>query len=182
MKSARLGTATGAIMLLLTGAAMEPQPEPQPAVEPMSSAPYTPPEDPALHPKARVMPSGTLIVVTPRETISSKHIETGSRVAFTVTSDVVENGAVVIPRGSVVQATVSWKTGRAIGGKSGKFELSFNSVYARGHEYALRGTHRQEGRGNTVGALLGSILISGRSAEMLPGQLVNVFTVDPIPY
>jgi hypothetical protein len=33
-----------------------------------------------------------------------------------------------------------------------------------------------------VGALLGSIVISGRSAVMLPGQLVNVFTAEPVVY
>lgn len=46
----------------------------------------------------------------------------------------------------------------------------------------MSGMYRQEGRGNTVGALLGSIVISGRSAVMEPGQLVNAFTAAPIPY
>jgi hypothetical protein len=101
---------------------------------------------------------------------------------FATVGDVVENGAVVIPRGSPVTGMISWKTGRAIGGKSGKFEVEFKSVTVNGREMGLTGKHRQEGRGNTVGALLGSILISGRSAVMVLGQTVPAFTAEPIPY
>jgi len=58
----------------------------------------------------------------------------------------------------------------------------FNSVKVQGQTYTLTGMHRQEGRGNSVGALLGSMVISGRSAVMLPGDLVNVFTGQDIVY
>ncbi|SMQ74286.1 hypothetical protein SAMN06297468_2517 [Altererythrobacter xiamenensis] len=132
--------------------------------------------------KVHMMPANTLVSVTPREEISSKRVEEGQRVAFVVVDDVVENGTVVIPRGSVVRANIPWKTGRAIGGKSGKFEVAFESVSLKGKSYAMTGQYRQEGRGNTVGALLGSIVISGRSAVMLPGQIVTAFTNEPIPY
>lgn len=128
------------------------------------------------------MRDGTIVVVTPSQEITSKHVKEGDKVMFQVVNDVVEQNVVVIPRGATVQATVTWKTGRAIGGKSGKFELSFDSVSVNGKDYALKGTYRQEGRGNSVGALLGSMVVSGRSAVMLPGQLVNVFTAAPIPY
>lgn len=40
--------------------------------------------------------------------------------------------------------------------------------------------HRQEGRGNTGGALLGATIITGKSATMVPGQLINVFTDETI--
>lgn len=96
--------------------------------------------------------------------------------------DVAEQGTVVIPRGSPVRGEVSFKTGKAIGGKSGKFEVSFRSVQVRGVEYALTGTHRQEGKGNTVAAVFGSMLVSGRSAVMTPGMEARAFTAVPIPY
>lgn len=133
-------------------------------------------------PVQKMMPDNTMLQVTPTTEISSKHVEEGQQVAFVTVGDVVEQGVVVIPRGSAVTGTITWKTGRAIGGKSGKFEVRFDSVKVNGKAYALSGTWRQEGRGNTVGALLGSILISGRSAVMLPGQVVNAFTAAPIPY
>ena len=137
---------------------------------------------PGPKPGSFLMPAGTMLVVTPAQEISSKRIEEGQQVLFRVVHDVVEAGRVVIRRGSPVYATVSWKTGRAIGGKSGKFELIFDTVKVNGRDHALTGQFRQEGRGNSVGALLGSMVISGRSAVMLPGELVNVFTNEPVIY
>ncbi|HUD91232.1 MAG TPA: hypothetical protein VMR39_06570 [Sphingobium sp.] len=128
------------------------------------------------------LPASTLITVTPNDEITSKKIEVGTQVAFSVVNDIVEDGVVAIPRGSQVAGTITWKTGKAIGGKSGKFEVKFDSVNVRGRAYALRGVHRQEGKGNTAAALLGSILVSGRSAQMLPGQMANAFTAEPIPF
>ncbi|MBZ9649980.1 hypothetical protein K9B33_20815 [Sphingobium sp. 3R8] len=132
--------------------------------------------------QAKELPASTMITVTPNEEITSKKVEVGDKVSFSTVNDVVENGVTAIPRGSQVVGSITWKTGKAIGGKSGKFEVKFESVTIRGRAYALRGVHRQEGKGNTAAALLGSILVSGRSAQMLPGQMANAFTVDPIPY
>jgi len=131
---------------------------------------------------ARVVPANTIISVTPLEEISSKHIEKGQKVAFSVATDVVENGVVAIQRGTAVTGEITFKTGRAVGGKSGKFDVTFKSIAVGGREYALRGLVHQEGRGNSVGALLGSMVISGRSAVMTPGQLVTAFTAEAIPY
>ncbi|WP_156318268.1 hypothetical protein [Porphyrobacter sp. AAP60] len=133
-------------------------------------------------PGSFLLPSGTMLVITPAQEISSKHIEEGQQVMFRVVEDVVEGNKVVIRRGSPVSGTITWKTGRAIGGKSGKFEVTFDSVSVSGRRIALNGMHRQEGRGNSVGALLGSMVISGRSAVMIPGQLVNVFTGQDFVY
>lgn len=130
----------------------------------------------------RTLPAGTVINLTPLQEISSKKIEQGQRYKFQVVNDVVENGTVVIPRGSTATGVITWKTGRAIGGKSGKFDVEFETVAVGGRDIKLMGTHRQEGRGNTVGALLGSIFISGRSAVMLPGQMVNAVTEEPTTY
>lgn len=150
------------------------------ASQPVPSSAPAPLQGPK--PGSFLMPAGTMLVVTPAQEISSKKIEQGDRVLFRVVNDVVEAGRVVIRRGSPVTATVTWKTGRAIGGKSGKFEVTFDSVNVQGRDYTLTGMHRQEGRGNSVGALLGSMVISGRSAVMLPGDLVNVFTNQPVIY
>lgn len=128
------------------------------------------------------LPAATLLVVTPLQEISSKHIEQGERFKFQVVNDVVQDGFVVIPRGSPVTGIITFKTGRAIGGKSGKFEVTFDSVTVGGRSIKLTGKHRQEGRGNTVGALLGSLVISGRSAVMDEGQLVNCFTAEPVAF
>ena len=130
----------------------------------------------------RAMPANTLIAVTPRNEITSKKLELGDAVTFVTIGDVSEQGVVVIPRGSIVKAEITFKTGKAIGGKSGKFEAAFRSVQVKGTEYALTGQHRQEGKGNTVAAVFGSMLVSGRSAVMSPGQEARAFTATPIPY
>lgn len=127
-----------------------------------------------------IVPENTLVVVTPTEEITSKKMKEGHVHTLMVVNDVVQDGTVVIPRGAPVKATVTWRTGKGIVGKSAKFELTFNSVRAGNRDWALRGKHRQEGRGNTVGALLGSAIITGRSAVMMPGHLVNVFTAEEI--
>lgn len=130
----------------------------------------------------RSLPASTMISIASDTEISSKKIEKGDKFPFFVTADIAENGVVVIPRGTKAEATVTFKTGKAIGGKSGKFELSFDKLMLNGKQYALRGTHRQEGKGNTVAAVFGSMLVSGRSAVMLPGQTVTAFTNEPISY
>lgn len=126
--------------------------------------------------------AGTQIRLAALQELSSKHIKEGERYQFQVVDDVTDNGVVVIPRGSMATGVVSMQTGRAIGGKSGKFDITFESVTANGVTFPLSGVHRQEGKGNTVGALLGSILISGRSAVMLPGQVVTAMIKDRTAY
>lgn len=147
---------------------------PMPVEAPVSAA--------APPPVVRTLPAGTVVNLTPLQEISSKHIEEGERYKFSVVNDVVEGGQVLIPRGATATGLIKWKTGRAVGGKSGKFDVEFESVAVGGREIKLMGTHRQEGRGNTVGALLGSIFISGRSAVMLPGQMVNAVTEEPTTF
>lgn len=131
---------------------------------------------------ARILAAGTLLTVAPMQDITSKKAKEGTEYEFQVVNDVVEQGYVVIPRGSPVKGAMTWKTGRAIGGKSGKFDITFKSVNIGGKSVLLRGVHRQEGKGNTVGALLGSMFISGRSAVMTQGQIVNAFTAEPIQF
>jgi len=147
----------------------------QQAMEASAPAPQT-------TPVSRVIPPSTILIVTPVAEITSKQIEEGDKIQFNVVSDVVEGGVVAIPRGTLVQGTITWKTGRAIGGKSGKFEVTFDHVSLAGRNYKLSGLHRQEGRGNSVGALLGSMVVTGRSAVMLPGQMANAITAEPIPF
>ncbi|WP_156680051.1 hypothetical protein [Sphingomonas profundi] len=161
-----------AIALALVGmsAGAQQMPAVAPATAPSISAP-TP----------ATLPMDTIIQVTPTEEISSIKMKEGDSYMLQVATDVTYNGVVIIPRGAPVKGTITWRTGKGIGGKSAKFEMTFNTVTVRGQQYALKGKHRQEGRGNTVAALLGSMFISGRSAIMTSGQIVTAFTAVPIP-
>jgi hypothetical protein len=130
----------------------------------------------------RFLPAGTLVSLSPLQEINSKRMREGQRFDFMVVEDVAENGVVVIPRGSRATGVITAQTGRAIGGKSGKFDISFESVVANNVRFPLTGITRREGNGNTVGALFGLIFISGRSATLLPGQVVTAMTSDRTAY
>lgn len=134
----------------------------------------------AYAPKTVTLPINTLVQVTPANEITSKEMKEGTTREFLVVNDVEYQGLVLIPRGSPVEALVTWRTGKGIVGKSAKFELSFDRVRVNQATYRLRGMHRQEGRGNTAGALLGAAIITGKSATMTPGHIINVFTAEPI--
>jgi hypothetical protein len=156
-------------------AAQQPQ-----APTPVAAVPQSTPSDPRSRSQTnqagRLLPAGTMVSLSPLQEISSQHMREGDRFSFLVVQDVIDNGVVVIPRGSNATGVVTAQTGRAIGGKSGKFDISFESVVANGVRFPLTGMAREEGKGNTVGALLGIIFISGRSATLLPGQVVTAFT------
>ncbi|WP_344709230.1 hypothetical protein [Sphingomonas humi] len=122
--------------------------------------------------------AGTMVAMTPMKEIASSKVKVGDSFEFTVVNDVVENGVVAVPRGSKALGLIKWKTGKAIGGKSGKFEVEFKQLNVNGKVIPLSGVHRQEGKGNTVGALFGSMWISGRSAIMTPGQIVNAMVAE----
>lgn len=130
--------------------------------------------------KTITIPADTIVVVTPIEEITSKKMKEGTTRNFRVAEAVSEDGVTVIPLNSPVIGTVSWRTGKGIFGKSAKFEITFDKVTVNGTEYSLRGKHRQEGRGNTAAALLVSGIITGRSAVMVPGQLVTAFVEKDI--
>lgn len=122
--------------------------------------------------------AGTMVAMTPMTEIASSKVKVGDSFEFTVVNDVVENGVVAVPRGAKALGMIKWKTGKAIGGKSGKFEIAFKQLTVNGKVVPLSGVHRQEGKGNTVGALFGSMWISGRSAIMTPGQVVNAMVAE----
>ena len=130
---------------------------------------------------AGALPPDTVIQVTPVQEITSIGMKVGDKETLQVVADVSQNGSVIIPRGAPVTGTISWRTGKGVGGKSAKFDLTFDTVNVRGTAYRLKGKHRQEGKGNTVAALLGSMVISGHSAVIESGQQLNAFTAEPIP-
>lgn len=133
-------------------------------------------------PVERLLPASTQLQLASDTEISSKKVEVGDKFTFSVITDISENGIVAIPRGSKVEGEITWKTGKAVGGKSGKFEVTFKSITVRDAKYTMTGMHRQEGKGNTVAAVFATWLVSGRSAVITAGQNVTALTAEPIPY
>jgi hypothetical protein len=166
-----------AAVLLAVGSTANAQsaaPAPTPAQVPIEATP--------VQTSARVLAANTPIALNALEEVTSNGLQIGTRVKFSVAEDVISQGMVVIPRGSPASGTVTWKTGKAVGGKSGKFEITFDEVIANGNRARLMGKHRQEGKGNTLAAVLATWIVSGRSAVMLPGQTVQALTAEPISF
>ncbi len=143
--------------------------------------------------KELYVPAGTPLVVSnnTRITTKSHQIEVGDRFYLTTVYDVTVDGIVAIPRGSAVMAQVTWRTGKGIFGKSGKFDFEMRHVDVRGQLIPLAGKFRQKGSGNTAATtgvaiagmatgvgIVGGFFITGKSAEILPGQQFEIITAS----
>jgi len=128
----------------------------------------------------------TELVVTPDTTVSSQDMRVGDRFAISTVSDVLQQGHVVIPRGTPGQAVVTRRSGKGAWGKTGKMDVAFEWLDLNGHHIPLTGTYHQEGQGNTgavVGAviavgLVGAAFVTGHSASLEHGQLLAARTVE----
>jgi hypothetical protein len=131
------------------------------------------------------------VMVTVPELVTSKKIKEGDSFQIKTMFDVMQDGVIVIPKGTFGDAKVTWRTGKGAFGKSAKIEVAFESLtLSDGRKLALTGTHRQEGQGNTgatVGAvaaagLIGGVFVTGRSAELKPGQQLIARTAEPATF
>lgn len=151
------------------------------AVHAQTTSPAPPPLPAQAQTGGSALPANTVVPLIATDEISSINMKVGDTHQLQVASDVAEGGKVFIPRGAPVACVVTYRTGKGIGGKSAKFEMTFSTVSVGGKTYKLKGKVRQEGRGNTVGALLGSMVITGKSAVIMPGQTMTAITDEPIP-
>lgn len=158
--------ATGALAQTETTAPVEAVPaaapiEAVPAAAPMMAVPAAP---------QLVLPPNTEITVTPVEVASSKKLREGDKFQIKTVFDVMSNGYLVIPKGTMGSAEVTWRTGKGAFGKSAKMEIAFRSLeLGSGQSLQLAGTHRQEGEGNT-GAAIGAVVLVGVFGAFVTGK------------
>lgn len=171
-----------AIALLSTSATAHAQATPA-----LQSAAAT--AEPAM--RQLVVSPNTEVVVTPNDTVTTKGKKVKEGFKFTISTvfDVMQDGYVVIPKGTRGEGTVTWMTNKGAFGKSGKMEVSFDWLELGGRRVALTGTHRQEGEGNT-GATVGTAVaagvfaafVTGRSASIANGQQLRARTAEPLTF
>jgi|SRR5687768_4416689 hypothetical protein len=133
----------------------------------------TAPTEPVVANDSRtgVVPTGQELDVRLQSTLSSETATVEQRFEATTVVDLMQNGRVLIPAGSVVSGIVSSveKAGRV--DRTGKMTLSFDRVTVRGREHQIRasavdvfksGGIREEkgtaGVGAGAGAIVGGIL------------------------
>ena len=129
------------------------------------------------------------VVVTPNDTISSKSLKVGDKFRISTVFDVMQEGYVLIPRGTPGEATVSYRTGKGAFGKSAKLEVTFNWLKMGDQVIPLNGTYRSEGQGN-AGAAVGAVVavgvfgafVTGHSATLTNGQQLRAHTVQPVSF
>ncbi len=138
-----------------------------------------------------VLPPNTELVVTPNDTLTTKGkaLKEGTKFRLSTMFDVMQDGFVLIPKGSFGEGTVTWMTNKGAFGKSGKMEVSFDWIDLGGRRVPLTGNFRQEGEGNT-GATVGAVVlvgvfaafVTGKSASIVNGQQLRARTVEPLAF
>lgn len=138
-----------------------------------------------------VVSPNTEVVVTPNDTVTTKgsQVKEGFKFPLSVVFDVMQDGYVVIPKGTRGEGTVTWMTNKGAFGKSGKMEVSFDWLELGGRRISLTGNHRQEGEGNT-GATVGTAVavgvfaafVTGRSASIVNGQQLRARTGEALSF
>lgn len=139
--------------------------------------------------RALTLAPNTEIVVTPNDDLTTKSMREGAKFDMTTVLDVMQDGVVVIPRGTPGQGTVVYRTGTGAFGKSGKMEVEFNWLDLNGQRIPLAGKFRQEGEGNT-GAAVGAVVavgvfgafVKGHSAKIVNGQQLRAHTLSALSF
>ena len=136
------------------------------------------------------LPANTEVVMAMNNDLTTKggKIDEGTTFNLTVVNDVKLGDFVIIPKGARGTGEVTWKTGKAAFGKSGKMEVELRWVEVGGQRIAVEGKYRQEGEGNTV-ATVGTVLVAGvfaafvtgKSARIPAGRELVAHTKDAIP-
>jgi hypothetical protein len=131
----------------------------------------------------------TEITITPNDTLTSKSMKVGDKFRLSTVFDVMQDGFVMIPRGTFGEGTVTYRTGKGAFGKSAKFEVEFNWIDLNGRHIPLTGKFRSEGEGNT-GATVGVVVaagvfgafVTGHSATITNGQQLRAYTAEPLAF
>lgn len=90
-----------------------------------------------------VVPAGTELDVRLQSTLSSETASVEQRFEATTAADLMQEGRVLVPAGSVVRGVVTdvKRPGRV--DRVGSLTLSFDRMVVRGREYAIRGMATQ---------------------------------------
>ena len=82
-----------------------------------------------------VLKAGTPVNLKSVSSLNSKYLTQGSSVDFIVSNDVVAQGVVVVPAGSVVKGYVMEAKKASIFGIAGEFYISIDGLYAQDGTY-----------------------------------------------
>ena len=137
-----------------------------------------------------MLPANTLVYVSLNSDLTSKRTAVGDTFDVTVTRPVIVGDYIVIPQGSLGHGRITWRTGKAVFGKSAKMQFDLTDVEVGNQTVPLSGHYRLEGKGNT-GWTVGSIaafglaagfFVTGKSASAFQGTQYKAFTTAPAAF
>jgi hypothetical protein len=108
--------------------------------------------------KAFLLEDGTPVHLVLSQNLSSADAVTGQTAEFEVVDDVVVNGLVVIPHGSMAWATVTDAEHKKRMGRAGKLDLNIDKVRLADGERALLRAVKETKGGGHQGAMVGAMV------------------------
>lgn len=101
-----------------------------------------------------VLPGNTAIALRLQSSLSSRETQRGETVQLVVDHDVMLDGRVVVPRGTLATGEIIRASGSGGFGKSGKIEIAATTLMLNGRAVELAGTLLTKGRGGSFGKML----------------------------
>jgi two-component sensor histidine kinase len=134
--------------------------------------------------KSVVIPDGTEISAITTETISSKTAQEDDPITFKVDQDVIVDGEIVIPKGTIIKGVVTNAKKSGFFGRGGELNVRVESTETIDKQKlrvrAAKGKEGQNKTGTTVAlvVLFGPLgfLKKGKNAEIKEGTQIKVFT------
>lgn len=129
------------------------------------------------------LPEGAELRVRTESELSSKTADVGDTIYLRVSDPVRYNGIVVIPDGARVTGHISAARHRGVFGRSGKLEISVDSVRVGEDNIRLRGGKNNSGKGQGTLSIATAVLvapiagiITGKSAVIKQGTEFIAYT------
>jgi hypothetical protein len=135
-------------------------PSTDPAAAVATEIPESPAPAPAVHRKI-VLEDDTPVHLVLSENLSSASATTGQTIAFEVSEDVLVDGLLVVPRGSLAWGTVTEAQAKRRLGRAGHLDVNIDKVrLADGEKVLLSATSHAKGGTHTLAMTTGIVVTS----------------------
>jgi hypothetical protein len=147
-------------------------------------------QDAQLRPvSAPTLLAGATVMVVLDDELSTATAHVGDRFHVTVVNDVVEQGVVIIPKGTAGYGEVTFATHKGGFGKQGILGIALRYLELNGQMVMLDGRYREEGRGNDGAAAatmfavgIFAVVVKGKTAVIPKGRELKAHTGEDIAY
>ena len=115
------------------------------------------------------LPAGTPVIVSLDAELSTQTSLLGDSFAVTVVHDVLQDGVIIVPKGTRGRGEVTFVTKKGAFGKPGIIGIALRDMELNGRQVLLDGRFREEG-GNNNGAAAATMFAVGIVAGLVKGK------------